>query len=97
MLQRDQIRNPTEAPEMATAIPDAAGAVNIEEVLRRAREIHRRHGGFFGYDFEDWVQAWSGLAESGSREGLEPADEMDNAEVAGDIREASEPCFRHDN
>jgi hypothetical protein len=97
MLRRDEIRYPMEAPVKATAIPDAAGAVDIEEVLRRAREIHRQHGGFFGYDFEDWVQAWSGLPESGSRKSLEPADEMDIAEVAGDTREASEPCFRYDN
>lgn len=97
MLRRDEIRNPMEALKVATAIPDAAGAVNIEEVLRRAREIHRQHGGIFGYDFEDWVQAWSGLPESGSRQNLEPAKEMDNAEVAGDMREVSEPCFRYDN
>lgn len=97
MHQRDEIRNRMEAPEVASAISDAAGSVNIEEVLRRAREIHRQHGGVFGYDFEDWVQAWSGLPESGSRKNLEPADEMDNAVVAGDKREVSEPCFRYDN
>ena len=97
MIQLNEIRNPMEAPEMTTAIPDSAGAVNIEEVLRRAREIHRQHGGIFGYDFEDWVQAWSGLPESGSRKNLEPADEMNNAVVAGDIREVSEPCFGYDN
>jgi hypothetical protein len=92
MLQRDEIRNPMEAPELTTAIPDSAGAMNIEEVLRRAREIHRQHGGIFGYDFEDWVQAWSGLPENGSRNNLEPADEMNNAAVAGDIREVTETC-----
>ena len=97
MSQRDEIRNPMEAPEVASAIQGAAGPVNIEEVLRRAREMHRQHGGFFGYDFEDWVQAWSGLPESGSRKNLEPADKMDNAVVAGDKREGSEPCFRYDN
>jgi hypothetical protein len=97
MLQPNEIRNPTEAPEMTAAIPDSAGAVNIEEVLRRAREIHRQHGGIFGYDFEDWVQAWSGLRESGSRKNLEPADEMNNAVGAGDIREVPEPCFGYDN
>jgi hypothetical protein len=25
----------------------------IEEIFRRAQEIHREHGGVFGYDFED--------------------------------------------
>jgi hypothetical protein len=32
-------------------------ALRIEEVLNRAHEIHRAHGGLFGYDLEDWLQA----------------------------------------
>ena len=37
---------------------DAVGdALQIEEVLNRAHEIHRAHGGLFGYDLEDWLQA----------------------------------------
>jgi hypothetical protein len=65
MLQRTEIQDPREAPEMRAASPQAPqmkDALKIEEILRRAREIHRQHGGMFGYDFEDWVQAWSGAA-----------------------------------
>ena len=47
----------------------------IEDILRRAREIHRQHGGVFGYDFEDWVQAWSEVPERSSRTKLPLADE----------------------
>jgi hypothetical protein len=32
-------------------------ALQIEEVLNRAHEIHRAQGGLFGYDLEDWLQA----------------------------------------
>jgi len=48
--------------------PQAGDAFMIEEILRRAREIHREHGGIFGYDFEDWTQAWRELPQGGSRD-----------------------------
>jgi hypothetical protein len=41
----------------------AAGAMQIEMVLNRAHEIHRAHGGLFGYDLEDWLQAERELFE----------------------------------
>jgi len=44
-------------------IPAADDGLKIEEILRRAQEIHREHGGMFGYDFEDWIQAWDELPE----------------------------------
>ena len=31
--------------------------LRIEEILRRAHEIHRARGGLIGYDLEDWLQA----------------------------------------
>ena len=34
-----------------------AEAIQIERILNRAHEIHRAHGGLFGYDLEDWLQA----------------------------------------
>lgn len=97
MLQPNEIHNPTEAPEMTTAIADSAGAVNIEEVLRRAREIHRQHGGVFGYDFEDWAQAWNGRPGSYGYTKLELAEHMEHALVANDTEEVFESCFRYDN
>lgn len=97
MLQRDEIRNPMEAPEMAAAIADAAGAVNIEEVLRRAREIHRQHGGIFGYDFEDWAQAWSDRPAGNGERKFEAIEEAAPAMVVHDTEEVCESCFRYDN
>jgi hypothetical protein len=87
MLQRNKIRDPMETPEMGAASPHASEALKIEEILRRAREIHRQHGGMFGYDFEDWVQAWSARPERSSGTLLELADEMDPGLTAGDGRE----------
>jgi hypothetical protein len=43
---------------------DAASEVlRIEEVMNRAHEIHRSHGGLIGYDLEDWLQAERELIE----------------------------------
>jgi hypothetical protein len=75
MLQRNEIQGPMEAPEMRAASPQSRDALKIEEILWRAREIHRQHGGMFGYDFEDWVQAWSELPERSGRAELGLADE----------------------
>ena len=97
MLQRNEIQNPKEAPEVHPAIPEAADALKIEEVLRRAHEIHRRHGGIFGYDFEDWAEAWGILSADSSQTNFEPAAETDFEEVAGDSKEASESWLRYDN
>jgi hypothetical protein len=58
MSQTTAVSDPLEVPEMSVAITRTSEALNITEVLRRAREIHRQHGGLFGYDYEDWVQAW---------------------------------------
>ena len=51
-------------PAKNTALQDeifSANAVSeglhIEDILNRAHEIHRAHGGLFGYDLEDWLQA----------------------------------------
>jgi hypothetical protein len=56
---------------MRAANPEANDVLKIEEILRRAQEIHRERGGVFGYDFEDWLQAWGELPERGSRRELE--------------------------
>jgi hypothetical protein len=56
---------------MRAANPEANDGLKIEEIVRRAQEIHRERGGVFGYDFEDWLQAWGELPERGSRRELE--------------------------
>jgi len=37
---------------------DGGQTKGIEAILRRARQIHREHGGLFGYDLDDWIEAW---------------------------------------
>ncbi len=52
--------------ELQTANLDGVAVENartIENLLRRAHEIHRQHGGILGYDLEDWLQAENELAE----------------------------------
>ncbi len=87
MLQRNKIRDPIGTPETRVASPEAREVLKIEEILRRAREIHRQHGGMFGYDFEDWAQAWSARPERTNPTQLEMADEMDPGLTADDRRE----------
>jgi len=59
---------------------DAAGeALQIEEVLNRAHQIHRDHGGLFGYDLEDWLQAERELFERNRLDHLQ-VEEAANAE-----------------
>jgi hypothetical protein len=41
-----------------TGTADKEQAKGIEAILRRARQIHREHGGIFGYDLDDWIEAW---------------------------------------
>ena len=76
-----------ETAEMHAASPHTSEVLKIEEILRRAREIHRQHGGMFGYDFEDWVQAWSARPERSSGTELELGDENGPRLTAGDGRE----------
>lgn len=66
MLLPAAIPDQLEILEIGATNSQARDAFKIEEVLRRAREIHRNHGGVFGYDFEDWAQAWNELPQSGS-------------------------------
>jgi hypothetical protein len=41
----------------------ANDGLRIDEILQRAQDIHRENGGMFGYDFEDWIEAWGELPE----------------------------------
>jgi hypothetical protein len=52
-----------ETQNMYGANPDTNQMAKIEEIFRRAREIHRERGGVFGYDLEEWLQAWGELPE----------------------------------
>jgi hypothetical protein len=58
MRLQDEIRDQFEMRQICVANPGGNEVIKIEKVLRRAHEIHREHGGIFGYDFEEWLQAW---------------------------------------
>jgi Protein of unknown function (DUF2934) len=45
-------------------------AWRIEQLLNRAHEIHRAHGGLFGYDLEDWLQAEREFVETNRSDGV---------------------------
>ena len=93
MLRPNEIQDALEVPEMLVANVDTSDALTIEEVLRRARKIHRQHGGMFGYDFEDWVQAWGGVSEKNGRIELNAGEEIAPGMIAADRREVSESCL----
>ena len=52
-----------EAQDMSAVSPQVNDGLKIDEILERAHEIHRQHGGMFGYGFEDWLQAWGELPD----------------------------------
>jgi hypothetical protein len=63
MLECHKIRNEAESQRVDLDGLEVDNARTIENLLRRAHEIHRQHGGILGYDLEDWLQAEKELAE----------------------------------
>ncbi len=66
MRSQINMNHQSETRDITAASPEAIDGPNIDEIIRRAREIHQEHGGVFGYDFEDWLQAWEELPERDS-------------------------------
>jgi hypothetical protein len=97
MLQRNEIRDPMEAPAFGTVAPETRDELDIEKVLRRAREIHRQHGGMFGYNFEDWAQAWGFLPGRDGHTSSELAEEVEPVVRTSNTEEVCESWFRYDN
>jgi hypothetical protein len=67
MRSHHEIRDQFEMQQICGGNPNANEVPKIENVLRRAHEIHRERGGMFGYDFEEWLQAWGESPEGQSR------------------------------
>jgi hypothetical protein len=75
----------------------AAEPMKIEMVMYRAHEIHRAHGGLFGYDLEDWLQAERELFER-NEPGTFRIEESTNAQpFLLDQERDSEKCFGKNN
>jgi hypothetical protein len=70
MLSHNEAAEIIESQEMIFTEREVGEALQIEEVLNRAYEIRRAHGGLFGYDLEDWLQAERELAERNREEKL---------------------------
>jgi hypothetical protein len=82
MRSQNVLNDRFETQDIRVANPEVSDGLKIEEILQRAREIHRERGGVFEYDFEDWLQAWRELTERGSRR----ASEHIEANGAGSMR-----------
>ena len=63
MLRCQEIRKEAEPQRADLDGLAVENARTIENLLRRAHEIHRQHGGILSYDLEDWLQAEGELAE----------------------------------
>jgi hypothetical protein len=57
MLSHNKVAEQIELQDVIFGGSAVGEALQIEEVLNRAHEIHRAHGGLLGYDLEDWLQA----------------------------------------
>lgn len=93
MVSASVMPHQSEIAELGTADPKATDAISIEEIVRRAHRIHREHGGLFGYDLEDWVQAWRDLPQIASRTQMELVRENNSEFLPGEKAEILEPCF----
>ena len=93
MILSSAMLHQIEMPVAEAAQPQASGEFMIEEILRRARQIHREHGGFFGYDFDDWAQAWAELPLTAIRAKVQSASKNQVESVPTPEREVLEPCF----
>jgi hypothetical protein len=75
----------------------AAGAMRIEMVMYRAHEIHRAHGGLFGYDLEDWLQAERELFERNEPGTFRLEEAINTQPLLLDQERDSEKCFGKNN
>ena len=72
-------------------------ALQIEEVLNRAHQIHRAHGGLFGYDLEDWLQAERELFERNEPGTFRLEEAINTQPLLLDPERDSEKCFGKNN
>ena len=63
MLSNNKVAERIELQDAIFSGDSVSEALHIEDILNRAHEIHRAHGGLLGYDLEDWLQAERELFE----------------------------------
>jgi len=82
MLSHDKIAETIDSQEVMFDEEAVYRASQIEEVLNLAYQIHRSHGGLFGYDLEDWLQAQREMAGRNRADqfGVKETERVDSAE-----------------
>jgi len=97
MLSHNKVAGQFELQDVIFSGDAVSDALRIEEVLNRAHEIHRAHGGLFGYDLEDWLQAERELIGRNRQDHFR-VEETANAEsFPWNVERNCEKCFGLNN
>lgn len=97
MLSHNEVAEKIESQEMIFTEHEVGEALQIEEVLNRAYEIRRAHGGLFGYDLEDWLQAERELAERNRADKLRIEETTHVESTAMDPERNPKQCLGNNN
>ncbi len=97
MLSHNKVAGQFELQDVIFSGDAVSDTLRIEEVLNRAHEIHRAHGGLFGYDLEDWLQAERELIGRNRQDHFR-VEETANAEsFPWNVERNCEKCFGLNN
>ena len=97
MLSHNKVAGQFELQDVIFSGDAISDTLRIEEVLNRAYEIHRAHGGLFGYDLEDWLQAERELIGRNRQDHFR-VEETANAEsFPWNVERNCEKCFGLNN
>lgn len=97
MLSENKVAEQSELQDAVFSAHTASEAVRIEEVLNRAHQIHRAHGGLIGYDLEDWLQAERELIERNRPEHFQAEETPHVAPLPRDQERNRKKCFGLNN
>ena len=93
MLLHNKVAGEIELQDAIFSGDAVSEALQIEEVMNRAHEIHRAHGGLFGYDLEDWLQAERELFERNIPEHFRVEETAHSGSLHRDQERDWEKCF----
>jgi hypothetical protein len=97
MLLHNKVAEQIEMQDAILSGDAVSDAWRIEEVLNRAHEIHRAHGGLFGYDLEDWLEAERELAERNRAESVRVIEISRSEPLPWDEERNCQKCFGLNN
>jgi hypothetical protein len=93
MLSHKEIAETSESQEVTFGKDDVSRALQIEQVLNRAYEIHRVRGGLFGYDLEDWLEAQRELSDVSRADHFRVEEAVHAASLPRDQERNCEKCL----